>query len=338
MNVIEYKNFFNAVTRAFAELPEFYATMIRHGFDPRDWPECEGKLIPIEFDRLARERGTDYAQLHTIRKVSHLHNHPLPDDKNALICEFGEYKKYGLYRELGQALLSDPLRGTEALARFKAHAKSGVSVANFREEILDHVQKRIELGETGTETDTLVTDWMQLSRLIGGFNPGRVILLVAGTGVGKTTFALNVILSAVKTMPVLCFNMEMFRTDIYDRLCMAGAGITTRDWKHMGRKDSVDKAAGLISSMMQRKDLLVTDGRTLTIEQITAQMHQSKDSHDIKLVFVDYDQKIRTRYQGEEWQTLQRAIEDLEEAAKETNTCVIGLRSMGHTDPHRDGW
>ena len=99
MNVIEYKNFFNAVTRAFAELPEFYATMIRHGFDPRDWPECESKLIAIEFDRLARERGTEYAQLHTIRKVSHLHNHPLPGDKNALLCEFDEYKKYGLYRE-----------------------------------------------------------------------------------------------------------------------------------------------------------------------------------------------------------------------------------------------
>ena len=336
MNLLDYKNFFNGVTRAFVEQPDFYTTFIRHGFDPLAWPDCESKGVAIEFDRLARDKGVDYAQLHLQRRVGALPDYPFQPELSAMLCEFNEFKIFGLYRELGQALLANAARGPEILAGFKAHNKSLISVNSFREQAITHAEKRRDDAKAGVQPDVTIKNWETLSGLIGGFNPGRVILLVAGTGVGKTTLALNIMLSATETMPTLCFNMEMMLGDVYDRLIMCGAGIPISEWKTFGtdheavdfasKEKLVEKKVGtFISRVLGNHDLLVTDGRALTIEQITSEIYRQQEFNGVKIVFVDYDQKIRTKYQGEEWQTLQRAVEELEETAKATGTCIVIL-------------
>lgn len=324
MNLLDYPKFFSSVTKAFIQEPGFYEYFIRHGFDPNEWPEVNAKTLAVKFHETVKQKSIQYAQLSFAKKADGLESSNLSEDANSLICAFSEFKTYGLGRELGQAILSQPSKANELLEGFKHKKASGVVVKNFKEEIAQYVEHE-KLRKENVEKEIIINAWPLLSQGIGGFNPGRVILVVAGTGVGKTTLSLNLILSALEKMPVLFFNMEMTFQDIYDRVCMIGAGLSSYQWKNLNNHASVTKTAEFISKIYGMNDFLITDGRSLTIEQITNEIYSRTEKNKVKLVFVDYDQKIRTKYQGEEWQTLQKAVEELEETAKATQTCVVVL-------------
>ena len=54
------------------------------------------------------------------------------------------------------------------------------------------------------------------------------------------------------------------------------------------------------------------------------------------IVIIDYDQKIRSINNGEEWQVLQRAVEDLEEVAKLCK-CPIVILAQGREAASKSG-
>jgi predicted ATP-dependent serine protease len=70
---------------------------------------------------------------------------------------------------------------------------------------------------------------------------------------------------------------------------------------------------------------MMTDGRALTLNQIIGQIVMAREKYGIQFVVVDYDQKIRMSGRGEEWQLVQKAVEDLEECAKANNVHIMLL-------------
>lgn len=323
MNYLDYPTFFEGIARAFALEPDFYEYFIRQGFDPNEWPNCRAKEIAVQFHTTAQNKSVSHAMLYFGSKVESFQESNLLRSPETLITAFHEFKMFGLYTDLGRAILSAPLRANEVLAAFKNSNSSGVIVKNLKEEIAQHIENEFRTDRS-LEKIRRLQDWPILSSSIGGFNPGRVMLVVAGTGVGKTTLSINLILSAIKDLSVLFINMEMSFQDIFDRISLSGAGLTSYQWRNPNQIIS-EKASDFISSIYNKNDFLITNGRALTLEQISNEIYRKKESHNIGMVFVDYDQKIRTKYAGEEWQTVQKAIEELEEVAKATETCIIIL-------------
>lgn len=323
MNYLDYPTFFEGIAKAFILEPDFYEYFIRQGFDPNEWPSCPAKDIAVGFHETAQKKSVSHAMLYFAHKAEDLQESNLLRSPETLITAFHEFKMFGLYTDLGRAILSAPLRANEVLAAFKNRNLSGVTTRRYKEEIVQHIEKMIR-ADRASDKINRIKGWPLLSSGIGGFNPGRVILIVAGTGVGKTTLSINLMLSALDDYSALFINMEMSYEDIWDRFTMSGAGISSYQAKNPN-KILEDKLGEHASRALSQKDLFVSDGRALTIEQICTEIYRKKDDENIGLVFVDYDQKIRTKYAGEEWQTVQRAIEELEEVAKATETCIIVL-------------
>ncbi len=333
MQLHDFPLFFAEITRLFIEDPTFYNIHIRQGFDPSEWPECDAKTFAMNFHHLAESKSVEYAKLHMRTKVINLPRYEIPDTSEELIPLFHEFKKFGLFKCLGLNLCANPNQGEDIVKNFQKRPIQGVLTFDLKEHlearILNHLQDAKDKKEMAVE----IPDWPTLSRLIGGFNPGRVILLVAGTGVGKTTFAINLALSSIKKFPVLFFNMEMIQQDIIDRIVMSGAGISSYRWNSPTENES-QALGSFVSDVYKNHSLIISDGRALSLDQIESEIYRQHSKEKPTLIIVDYDQKIRTRFQGDEWQTVLKAVERLEEIAKSTNTCIMILaQGNDNNDP-----
>ena len=339
MKQLEIEDFFSQITSAFLYEKGFYEYFIRHGFDPELWPQVSVRAVACEFHAMAKQTGFINAKLRFRAKISMIETIDLPDkiypvqksslkipwhDGAAIIVMFEEYKNYALHYQLGSNLVDDAHNGSAILSKFKNNPAASAVSFLMQERLEDHIRAQIEKSKSGTAMKVIIPDWKLLSELIGGFNPQRISMIVAATGVGKTTLALNLMLSAIKTIPSLYVNMEMGEKDILDRLCQIGSGITSRDWEQMG-DEAQAKSAGFLSKTLQAKHLYYTDGQSLTIEQIANRIYFHAENHDVKLVFVDYDQKIRIRSRLDEWAAVQKAVEELEGVAKQSNVhiCIL---------------
>lgn len=333
MQLHDFPLFFSEVTRLFVEDPTFYSIHIRQGFDPNEWPECDAKTLAMNFHHLAESKSVEYAKLYMRTKIINLPRYEIPDTSEELIPLFHEFKKFGLFKCLGLNLCADPSHGEDIIKNFQTRPIQGVLTFNLKEHIEARILSHIRDASDKKEMTIEIPGWPILSHLIGGFNPGRVSLLVAGNGVGKTTFAINLALSAIKKFPVLFFNMEMIKQDVIDRIVMSGAGISHRVWNSHDNTNA-QIFGKFVSEVYRNHSLIISDGRALTLDQIESEIYRQHSKESPNLIIVDYDQKIRTKFQGDEWQTVLKAVERLEEIAKSTNTFIMVLaQGNDNNDP-----
>lgn len=321
----DYPLFFSGLVKEFCSQPEAYRMAIANGMSPKFWPDCDAKTIALEFDHKAQSKSLEYAAMYTAKKADKLPEYRIPKSINELICIYNEFRDFGHGVKLGQAIQRDPLKANELVAAFKTNSDSQVKVHHVQAELHDYIANHAAEYKNEKEFVVKIPGWPLLSNGIDGFNPARVILIAAQTGVGKTNLSLNLALAASKKMPVLYFNMEMLKNDMYQRIVQMGAKVSKNEWRSNLSQAVSERAGKLLSDLYSHEGLYITDGRALAIEEICSTIYRRVDEDKIKFVIVDYDQKIRTKHRVDEWQALQRAIEELEEVAKVTETCIIVL-------------
>jgi hypothetical protein len=118
--------------------------------------------------------------------------------------------------------------------------------------------------------------------------------------------------------------MEMMTKDIMDRF----TAINTRATHEEIRLGKIDwsKLIEYYSNDFT-KNLFITDGKNLSVSDIYSYCYQLKNEKDLKLVFIDYDQKIDilTDARTPEWKALQLATHAIEAIAKELNIHIVLL-------------
>lgn len=140
----------------------------------------------------------------------------------------------------------------------------------------------------------LRTGFMTLDKLIGGFKPGHLIILAAGTSMGKTTFALNVAQNVLKRKEsVGIISLEMDSIEIVDRMIISEASV--HGWKY-AQGDTNEEEDLRISKSLDRLHglpLLISEERGLSLSQIRARLRKFKTQMGkLSLVIVDYLQLI----------------------------------------------
>lgn len=114
-----------------------------------------------------------------------------------------------------------------------------------------------------------------------------LMIIGAGTGVGKTAFAINLLNNVSKNYQCIYFNMEMSPTILYKRMIGSITGITLMELEDINSLPQDKKI--LIKSAMDeytsRKIILVN--KTLTIKEITKVVESTKTDKHI-VVFVDH--------------------------------------------------
>lgn len=246
----------------------------------------------------------------------------IPRDHKALAQKFKLLIDAYDYEKLGTDLAVNPAQGEKILENFMMRKSKYVDAEAADIFVPYKMQKFIELAHMG-KSKVIIPGFEKLSDMIGGFNPGRLIMFLADTGYGKTQANLNFALNAARSMRVAYINQEMTYEDIALRIaCIA----TTKTFNEMHKANfTMAEVEQALSNLNTR--LVVTSGKELSIPQIKSWIKLRQKEGRLDFVIVDYDQRLQlfTDHRTPEWQAMKRAVEELEVMAREENLCVILL-------------
>lgn len=288
---------------------------------PKVWPDCVAKELALEFYEVADSKNLMAAMVRVSGAAETLKRSDLHFENEVALSQIIKAINYGNGLALAKKIQNDPSEFQSAIREVEQATDSDTSfdIAQEIEAAAIEVIEKIRSNEAVVS----IRNYPMLSELLGGFNDSRIGLVVAGSGVGKTTFVLNLILSAIKTMKCLFVNMEMSISDIVTRVVCINNSVNIYELR---KNENLvkDKFAQTYSYLMKNNNLFVTDGRALSLQQITSTIYR-RAAEGVKFVVVDYDQKIKTDSGDKEWMAVLKAIEALEEVAKATKTHILVL-------------
>lgn len=291
--------------------------------DFTDWPQSPQRQCVELYLKARREHSHDYAALKTFEMGERFPEVAIPDDPDLLSAMY--FKAIRTFRglELAQKIRMNPESADKIISDFKG-VRTHEPLAHFGLKFKDYIANVVRRAQDN-KTRIAIPDWPELSDMIGGFNPGRVGMLVAKTGFGKTTCSINLALSASKIMPTVYLNMEMSEQDFAERLICAEGNLNykefTRNVFHYEKK---------LEDIMERvytRPFFFSHGVPFTVQDIYATANEYKLRYGLGLLIVDYDQKIalKTSKDTPEWKALQIALEGLDELSRRLDCFILVL-------------
>jgi replicative DNA helicase len=163
----------------------------------------------------------------------------------------------------------------------------------FKENLGRMVDRLMAIIE-GKIDSGLKTGLEGLDELLGGLHDGEMIVLTGPTGGGKTALAHGIISHAAfeDNKPVLLFSYEMRAGDVTNRIIASRCSINTNNFRTGLFTDNEFVKITSALNELGNKNIFIVDNVGLTMDEIRAKAAKYKALHGIKLVVIDYIQKI----------------------------------------------
>ncbi len=207
--------------------------------------------------------------------------------------------------------------------------------------ILQDVLKQISAAsEQGSRVPGISTGLTDIDECLMGLNPGDFVLIASRPGMGKTSIALNMAVSAAKSSgkTVAIFSLEMSRQQLVMRILSSESHIDnyqlTRGRLSPEEWSRLAEAAGTLS----RVDIRIDDNPSMTVAEMSAQCRRIDD---LGLVLVDYLQLMQSAGSGHSWSNESRtqAVSDISRmmkvTAKELGVPLVCLSQLSRANEAR---
>ena len=198
--------------------------------------------------------------------------------------------------------------------------------------ILGVYERLNELAASGKAVPGLSTGLPDVDAAISGLNKSDLILLAARPGMGKTSFALNLLLHAGKFSgkTVVFFSLEMSREQLCMRLISSESFVDNKKLVtgKLGEEDWSKIAAA--SAALNQTQILIDDNPALSVADMNAKCRRVDN---LGLVVIDYLQ-LMTSAGGPQrsGDNRQQIVSDISRAlkimAKELNVPVVCLSQL----------
>ena len=217
-------------------------------------------------------------------------------------------------------------------------AQNMVPVSMVLEDVMAHLA---ELTASGGKTlPGLSTGLSAVDAKINGLNKSDLLLLAARPGMGKTSMALNVALSAARESgkTVAIFSLEMSKEQLVTRL-IASEGLVENTRLVTGNlRESDWQRIAEAASSLSRMDIRIDDNPLLTVADMNAKCRRLDN---LGLVVIDYLQLMTSAggkgYSGE---NRQQAVSDISRMlkimAKQLQVPVLCLSQLSRANEKRD--
>lgn len=197
----------------------------------------------------------------------------------------------------------------------------------------DALPEVIEIAERG-ESPALSTPWPDLDRLITGLAPGRLVVVGARPGGGKSIMGTNLALHFADHHghAALVVSAEMPRNEVTQRLVAAKARVnltklTTGNLDEQ-QWDQVRRHFDAVNSM----PLYIEDGSSPTVTSVRgAARLVARERSDLALIVVDYLQLMHAPDAGRNASRAEKIGEitrGLKVTARETGACVVAMAQV----------
>ena len=203
--------------------------------------------------------------------------------------------------------------------------------------ILENAFNRIdELHRDDGSMRGVPSGFLDLDRVLAGFQKSDLVILAARPSIGKTTLALDIArqVGVQSKIPVGIFSLEMSSDQLIDRMLAAQAGIDlwrlrTGKLRSSGPENDFEKlneAMGILSEA----PIYIDDTASANIMEMRTMARRLQTEHNLGLIIIDYLQLMegRSRSGDNRVQEISEISRALKQLARELNIPVIALSQL----------
>lgn len=250
---------------------------------------------------------------------------------------------YGLFERYQQDLLNlyQIDKTQEVLSEFNTNP----NIYNF-EEMLNKLQKVSLISatdESGTKqiVDNFIeelyseepkqqirTGYKLMDYKIGGLEPTQLVVIAARPSVGKTGFALNMMLNiASQGYKTSFFSLETTGVSVLKRMLSAETGIELTRIKEIKdlEPDELTRLTDAADKFI-KLDIDIHDKSNITVHDVRKQALKSKETQQV--IFIDYLQLMQTDIKLDRRNGIEKISRDLKVIANETGAIIILLSQL----------
>jgi replicative DNA helicase len=207
------------------------------------------------------------------------------------------------------------------------------NLVKIKDPLVDVISKLDEVARDPNAMKGVSTGFAGLDKITRGLQNSDLILIAARPGVGKTSFAMNIVnYAAMKgKKKVAVFSLEMPKTQLAQRSLFSVANVSMSKGMN-GQLDKDDwKAVMLANKMLSEADIYIDDTSSVTPIDILSKCRWLKLKHGLDLIMIDYLQLMNGMSKGmndNRQQEISELTRNLKIAAKELNVPIILISQL----------
>ena len=217
--------------------------------------------------------------------------------------------------------------------------KSSRSFYHIRDILPENIRTLEQMRANGGKVTGLPTGYTRFDEMTAGLHKTDLIILAARTGIGKTSFALNLARNVAhkSNEPVAIFSLEMGREQLVSRLLWSEAKINSEKIRvgNLSMND-MKKISHALGSLV-RMPIFIDDTPGITVSEMRAKCRRLKLEHGLGMVVVDYLQLIQS---GGRHDSRQQEVADISRSlkimAKDLNVPVLCLSQLSRQSETRE--
>ncbi len=196
------------------------------------------------------------------------------------------------------------------------------------------------MDKSKRDSEVIFTSYKQFNIKSGGFEKGNLVILSAGSGVGKSALAINFIrdVAYMSNKSVLYLNSEMKDDQQARRYASLLAKVSHMAIRNGDTTEQQLNKIQQVADEFKDKNIHTITIPDMQLTQVVAEMKRMKAKEDIDFAVVDYIGRMDiTKAFGkdlQEWQIMEQTARELKNLALELNIVIImvaQLSSNGQT-------
>ena len=241
------------------------------------------------------------------------------------------------YRE---SLQAEEIVGRAGDAIYKIAMHSSKSSLIHIKEALEETYLKISAAmESKDGLMGVPTGFPRLDRTLSGLQGGQLIVVAGRPGMGKTSFALNMVeyLAMVKKVPCLVFSLEMAADQLASRLLCSEAKVDSQNIRsgNVSEQD-IHKLASAIK-VLKTAPVYIDDSSVISATEMLAKAQRLKKTEALGLIVIDYLQLMSGSGRAENrQQEISQLTRTLKVMSKELNLPIILLSQLSRAMEKRD--
>src|SRR5438105_2083837 len=206
--------------------------------------------------------------------------------------------------------------------------------------LAEYMEQIVALQEGEATRYGIPTGYVDLDKLLGGFQRTDLIILAARTSVGKTSFALNLAVNAAvkQNATVAIFSLEMSAEQLASRLLSMESGVDSPRIRSAHLNEQESRKLDAAVNHLAKAPIWVDDTPSIPIMELRSKARRLAAEHTLDMIVVDYLQLIATEGGESRVQEIGQISRGLKALAPERRVPLLALshlsRAVEQRTPH----
>lgn len=226
----------------------------------------------------------------------------------------------------------DIIDEAEAMVLNLSNKISKKEIIPIKSAVLDEVRRLEKVSQNRGKPTGLSSGFIDLDQKTSGLNNSDLIILAARPAMGKTAFALNLVLNVAKleSKSVLFFSLEMSSSQLYQRLLAIESAVPLANIKNGYLDENAWSNIGLATAKLSNYKIFIGDIPNINVLEIRSYARKMKSRGELDLIIIDYLQLIQGTGRGSDnrQQEVSDITRSLKSLARELDIPIIALSQL----------